>query len=118
MPQVSQEFAEAWRDTDKIIYSSTLDTVSEPRTRLERTFDPAAVQTMKDEADRDLAIAGPTLAGEAIRAGLVDRYLLRLAPIIVGGGTSALPDAARVDLALNTTHRFEDGTVMLDYRRR
>jgi riboflavin biosynthesis pyrimidine reductase len=73
---------------------------------------------MKDEADRDMAIAGPTLAGEAIRAGLVDRYLLRLAPIIVGGGTSALPDAARVDLALNTTSRFDDGSVMLEYRRR
>jgi riboflavin biosynthesis pyrimidine reductase len=118
MPQVSREFAEAWRDTDKIIYSSTLDTVSEPRTRLERTFDPAAIQTMKDEADRDLAIAGPTLAGEAIRAGLVDRYLLRLAPVIVGGGTSALPPDVRVDLALNATDRFEDGTVMLDYTRR
>jgi dihydrofolate reductase len=118
MPQVSQEFAEAWRDTDKIIYSSTLDTVSEPRTRLERTFDPAAIQTMKDEADRDMAIAGPTLAGEAIRAGLVDRYLLRLAPVIVGGGTSALPPDVRVDLALNATDRFEDGTVMLDYTRR
>jgi riboflavin biosynthesis pyrimidine reductase len=73
---------------------------------------------MKDEADRDLAIAGPTLAGEAIRAGLVDRYLLRVVPMIVGGGTSALPESVRVDLALNSTHRFDDGTVMLDYTRR
>ncbi|HEX6220463.1 MAG TPA: dihydrofolate reductase family protein, partial [Acidimicrobiia bacterium] len=115
LPEVQREFAEAWRDTDKVVYSSTLDAVSEPRTRLERTFDPEVVQTMKDKTDRDLSIGGADLAAEAIRAGLVDRYLLRLVPTIVGGGTSALPDSARVDLALNTTRRFDDGSVLLDY---
>ncbi|WP_255359153.1 dihydrofolate reductase family protein [Haladaptatus sp. R4] len=70
---------------------------------------------MKDHADCDLSIGGPGLASEAIRAGLVDRYVLRLVPTIVGGGTQALPDAARVDLALNTTRRFDDGSVLVDY---
>ncbi len=115
LPEVQREFAEAWRTTDKVVYSSTLDAVPEPRTRLERTFDPQVVQTMKDDADRDLSIGGAGLAAEAIRAGLVDRYVLRLVPTIVGGGTAALPDAARVDLALNTTRRFDDGSVLLDY---
>ncbi len=115
MSEVEREFAEAWRASEKIVYSSTLDAVPEPRTRLERTFDPEVVQTMKDNADRDLGIGGPGLAAEAMRAGLVDRYQLRLVPTIVGGGTSALPDGVRVDLALNTTRRFDDGTVLLDY---
>ncbi|MGQ0848744.1 MAG: dihydrofolate reductase family protein [Actinomycetota bacterium] len=118
LPEVQREFAELWRATDKVVYSSTLDTVPEPRTRLERMFDPEVVQAMKDEADRDLSIGGAGLAAEAIRAGLVDRYVLRLVPTIVGGGTSALPDAARVDLVLKTTRRFDDGTVLLDYRLR
>jgi dihydrofolate reductase len=115
LSEVARGFAEAWRDTDKIVYSSTLDTVSEPRTRLERTFDPQVVRGIKDAADRDLSIAGAALAAEAIRAGLVDRYALRLVPTIVGGGTSALPDAARVQLALRTTRVFDDGSVLLDY---
>jgi dihydrofolate reductase len=115
LPEVQREFAEPWRDTDKVVYSTTLDTVPEPRTRLERTFDPEVVQNMKDEADRDLSIGGAGLAAEAIRAGLVDRYVLRLVPTIVGGGTRALPDAARVDLALNATRRFDDGSVLVDY---
>jgi dihydrofolate reductase len=89
--------------------------VSEPRTQLEGEFDPEVVQTMKDQADRDLQIGGAGLAAEAIRAGLVDRYILRLIPTIVGGGTPALPDAAQVDLALNTTRRFDDGSVLVDY---
>jgi dihydrofolate reductase len=115
LSEVQREFAEAWRDTDKVVYSTTLDTVPEPRTRLERTFDPEVVHTMKDQADRDLQIGGAGLAAEAIRAGLVDRYVLRLVPTIVGGGTRALPDAAQVDLALNTTRRFDDGSVLVDY---
>jgi dihydrofolate reductase len=118
LPEIQRDFAEAWRATDKVVYSSTLDTVPEPRTRLDRSFDPEVVRTMKDEADHDLGIGGAGLAAEAIRAGLVDRYLLRLLPTIVGGGTSALPDAVRVDLALNTTRRFDDGSVVLDYRLR
>jgi dihydrofolate reductase len=118
LPEIQREFAEAWRATDKVVYSSTLDEVPEPRTRLERTFDPEVVKTMKDDADHDLAIAGPGLAAAAIRAGLVDRYLLRVVPTIVGGGASALPDAVRVDLVLNTTRRFDDDSVLLDYRLR
>ena len=118
LPPVQREFAEVWRETDKVVYSTTLDTVPEPRTRLERTFDPEAVRAMKGEADRDLSIAGAGLATEAIRAGLVDRYIMRVVPAILGGGTRALPDAARVDLALNTTRRFDDGSVVLDYRLR
>ncbi|HET7325403.1 MAG TPA: dihydrofolate reductase family protein, partial [Halococcus sp.] len=115
LSEVEREFAEAWRATDKVVYSTTLDTVPEPRTRLERAFDPEVIQTMKDQADRDLSIGGAGLAAEAIRAGLVNRYVLRLVPTIVGEGTRALPDAARVDLALNTTRRFDDGSVLVDY---
>lgn len=116
LSEVQRGFAEAWRATDKVVYSSTLDGVPEPRTHLERTFDPDVVQAMKDNADRDLSIGGAGLAAEAIRARLVDRYLLRLVPVVVGGGTPALPDAARIDLALDTTRRFDDGSVLLDYR--
>ena len=118
LPDVQREFAEHWRDTDKVVYSSTLTTVEAPRTRLERKFDPEAVQAMKDEAESDLSIAGAGLAAEAIRAGLVDRYVLRVIPTIVGGGTSAFPDGQRVDLTLATTRRFDDGSVVLEYVRR
>jgi dihydrofolate reductase len=118
LPEVQREFAELWRATDKVVYSSTLDTVSEPRTRLERTLDPKLVRSMKEGADRDLSIGGAGLAAEAIRAGLVDRYVLLLVPTIVGGGTRALPDGARVDLSLDAANRFANGTVLLDYSMR
>jgi dihydrofolate reductase len=66
-PSHIREFAETWRSAEKIVYSSTLDTVSSARTRIEPSFDPGAVREMKAAADRDLSIGGPSLAAEALR---------------------------------------------------
>ena len=65
---------------------STLDAVSSARTRIERVFDPDMVRRMKDLADRDITVGGPDLAGQAIRAGLVDECHLFVSPIVVGAG--------------------------------
>lgn len=116
MNEVERAFAEAWRASDKIVFSSTLEEVSQSRTTLERTFDPGVVRAMKEGADRDLSIAGPGLAAAAMKAGLVDRYILRVIPVIVGGGTRALPDGVRIDLEIDSTRRFDDGSVLLEYR--
>lgn len=50
---------------------------------------------MKEAADSDLSVAGPGLAATAIRAGRVDRYLLRVVHVIVGGGNRALLQRVR-----------------------
>ncbi len=56
------------------------------------------------------------LAGNAIRAGLVDECHLFLCPIVVGGGKRALPADVRIPLALVDEHRFAKGLVHLRYR--
>ena len=117
-PPVIQDYAEIWRATDKIVFSRTLDSVSSARTRLEREFDPEAVRRLKEEAARDLAVAGPDLGSQAIKAGLVDEYHLVLAPAIVGGGKQVLPDDVRLDLELRDERRFQSGFVYLSYTAR
>jgi riboflavin biosynthesis pyrimidine reductase len=47
---------------------------------------------------------------------LVDEIQLFLSPIVVGGGTRALPDGVRERLDLQDERRFADGTVFLRYR--
>ena len=111
-----QEYAKLWQGTDKIIYSRSLDEVSTARTRLERAFDPEAIRQMKADVTRDIAISGPTLAAEALRHGLVDECHLFLSPIVVGGGTPALPDNVWLQLALLDQRRFDNGVVYLHYR--
>jgi dihydrofolate reductase len=115
-PQVMRDFAEIWRAAEKVVYSTTLETVSSARTRIERRFDFDAVRRLKAEAGRDLSIGGAHLGGQAIRAGLVDELHLFLIPIVVGGGTRALPDDVRLSLELTDERRFATGTVHLRYR--
>jgi dihydrofolate reductase len=115
-PSAGQEFAKISQATDKIIYSRSLDEVSTARTRLNREFDPASIQQMKADANRDIAVSGPTLAGQALRQGLVDECQLFLSPIVVGGGTPALPDNARLNLELLDERHFGNGVVYLHYR--
>ncbi len=115
-PAVIQDYAQIWRAADKVVYSSTLDRVSTPRTRLERAFDADAIARLKASAERDIAVGGPGLAAAAIRAGLVDDWQLFVAPIVVGGGTRWLPDDVRVELELLEERRFGSGMAYLRYR--
>jgi dihydrofolate reductase len=117
-PAVENAYADIWRAAEKIVFSATLAEVSTPRTRLERAFDPEAIRQLVADADRDVTVGGPGLAAQAIRAGLVDDFHLILHPVVVGGGTRALPDDVRLDLELVDEHRFGNGVVHLHHRRR
>jgi dihydrofolate reductase len=113
---VTRDFAAAWRDSDKIVYSRTLQDASSQRTRIESDFDPDAVARLTKSADRDVLVGGPELAGQALKAGLVDEVHLFVSPVVVGGGTRALPDGLRLDLELLDQRRFGNGVVHLYYR--
>ena len=117
-PDVMRDYAGIWRDADKVVYSRTLAAASTPRTRIERDFDPEAVRRMKETAGRDLSVGGPGLAAHALRAGIVDEIQLFLVPVVVGGGTRALPDGLRLDLDLLDERRFAGGAVYLRYQSR
>ena len=117
-PRVMQDFAKIWQAADKVVYSKTLDAVSTARTRIEPDFDADAVRRMKASAGRDMTVAGPDLAAQAIAAGLVDEYHLFVAPVVVGGGRCLLPDGIRVELELLDERRFGSGVVHLRYRTR
>ena len=112
------DFAGIWQAADKIVYSKSLETVSTPRTRLEREFDPQAVRDLKAQLPHDVSVAGPTLAAQAIRTELVDEYHLLVVPMMIGGGKRALLSNVCVKLDLLDERRFANGTVYLRYRTR
>jgi dihydrofolate reductase len=113
---VAQDYTRIWKAAEKVVYSRTLATVPSERTRIERDFDPGAVRQMKESADRDISVGGAELAAEALRAGLVEEVQLFLNPVVVGGGTPALPDKVALQLDLLDEHRFGNGVVYLRYR--
>ena len=114
----AREFAEIWQAADKVVYSTTLETASTTRTRIEPDFDPEAVRQLKAASGRDLTVGGPTLGAHAITAGLVDEYHLFVWPVVLGGGKPFLPNRARLQLELLDERRFGNGVVYLRYRTR
>jgi dihydrofolate reductase len=112
---VTRDYAEIWQAADKVVYSSSLESATTARTRLEREFDSMAVGEIKSTADSDLSVGGPGLAAEALRAGLIDELHQFVNPVLVGGGTGWLPEDIRLELDLLDEHRFSGGVVYLRY---
>jgi dihydrofolate reductase len=112
------EFARRWRDMSKVVFSSTIDQV-DWNARLV-TGDPVAeITRLKAEDGGPMDIGGATLAGAAMRAGLIDEYVLATAPVLVGGGTpffTALD--SWVNLNLLETRTFPGGVILTRYETR
>lgn len=111
-----RDFAAIWRGANKIVYSTTLAVASTERTRIVRAFDADAVRALKTAETRDMTVGGAALAGQAMRAGLVDEISFVVWPTILGGGKPALPKDIQLQLDLLNERRFTDGVVYLQYR--
>ena len=109
------DFARIWQAADKIVYSKSRETVSTPKTHLEREFHPHVIRELKAQSPLDISVAGPTLAAHAIRTGLVDEYHLLVVPTMLGGGKRVLPSNVCVRLDLLAERRFTNGMVYLRY---
>jgi dihydrofolate reductase len=115
--EAMNDFAKIWRAASKIVYSTSLPDIAIANARLERSFDALALQKSIAESDKDFGIGGPNLAGQAIKAGIVDEYHQFVAPIIIGGGNFWLPKDVKTKLELVDSRKFENGTVYLHYRK-
>jgi dihydrofolate reductase len=77
------------------------------------------LEELRRDFSGDIEIAGPTLAADFIRRGLVDVYQLVVHPVILGGGTPFFPDLERpAGLRLLATRTFSSGAVYLGYTKR
>jgi dihydrofolate reductase len=115
-PPFIKDFADIWQEADKIVYSRTLKTVTSARTRLQRDFDPETIRSLKATAQHDITVGGPDLAAHAFKAGSIDECHMFFVPVVVGGGTKALPNDVQLRLELLDERRFGNGTAYLRYR--
>src|SRR4029079_2913611 len=75
-----------WRDMPKVVFSSTISTV-DWNTRLVTGDAVTEITRLKAEDGGPIDSGGATLAAAAMRAGLIDEYVLATAPVLVGSGT-------------------------------
>lgn len=115
--EASTAFADVWCALPKVVFSRTLDRV-EGNARLARGSVAEEVAAARNETDRDVEIGGAILAAQAIELGLVDELRLFRHPVMVGGGTPALPPVAQtVRLDLVETRTFPTRVIYERYRR-
>jgi diaminohydroxyphosphoribosylaminopyrimidine deaminase/5-amino-6-(5-phosphoribosylamino)uracil reductase len=77
------------------------------RTMVIRTRDPhEVIKALSDRTDV-LLEGGPTLAGAFLRAGVIDRILAYVAPILLGGPIAAVDDVGVLSIANAQRWRFD-----------
>lgn len=109
------DYAKIWRDANRIVYSTTMAEVKIVNATIERSFDPGIIQKLVAESDKDFDIGGPHLAGQAIKANIVDEYHQIIVPVVIGDGNPWLPKGAKNKLKLVDERKFENGFVHLQY---
>jgi dihydrofolate reductase len=112
------EFAHRWRGVPKVVFSSTTSEV-DWNARLVTGDAVTEITRLKTEDGGPMDVGGATLAGAAMRAGLIDEYAIVTHPVLVGGGTpffTALDNW--VKLSLVETRTFPDGVLLTRYETR
>jgi dihydrofolate reductase len=115
LPDYVREFAGIWRETPKVVFSSSLDHVGW-NSRLVRGAAGPEIARLKSEIPGELSVGGAHLAWSAIRLGLVDEFRLLVHPVVLGDGTPFFPDDVRLDLRLEESRALGSGAVLLRYR--
>ncbi|MFI8825476.1 dihydrofolate reductase family protein [Streptomyces sp. NPDC053431] len=117
LPPAMREFAEIWRSTPKVVYSTTVERAGWNTTVVPRV-DAAEVRALAAAADGDLALSGAALAQAFREQDLIDAYHVYVHPVLVGRGTPLFaPTDTLAGLRLDRTRTFPNGVVLLRYER-
>jgi dihydrofolate reductase len=112
--EVEIDFALAWQQTPKIVFSTTLQDVG-PNARLVKDDLENVVRSLKAEADGDISVAGAGLAASLSRLRLIDEYQLYLHPVVLGGGKPFFEAGMPMKLAPLGMERMLQGVILLRY---
>ena len=111
------EWAALWNPLPKVVFSRTLSAV-QGNARLASGGLAEEIERLRAEpGEGDIAIGGATLAVQAADLGLIDEYLVRVYPVLVGGGIPFFSRQGRkVDLELVETRALSSRVVYLRHR--
>jgi dihydrofolate reductase len=114
--EIGAEFARAYVATPRIVFSDTLESVSDD-TRIVRSADALdEVRRLKEEAGGHLGLGGAGLAASLFE--LIDEFQPWVTPVAVGGGKPFFPvGRGQADLRLLEETRYPDGQLWLRYER-
>lgn len=100
------------------VFSRTLSGVEDPRVTITREDPVQVARGLKEQPGKGIWLCGGgDLASTLFAAGLVDRLILKLNPVVFGEGIPLLGRAnAQRALTLTASEFFPSGHALLDYR--
>jgi dihydrofolate reductase len=118
MSPASNEFAQAFDSLDKIVFSRSLVSAEDKKTRIVRTNLHDEILKLKQEQGKNILVGGVDIPSQLIELGLVDEYLFVVGPIVAGEGRRLLEGVSlpeKLQLKLVDSKIFESGCVALRY---
>lgn len=115
--QAENEFAQALADTDKIVFSHTLQQAG-GNTRIFRGNLKDEILKLKQQAGKSISIGGVDLPSQLMALGLIDEYHFVVHPIIAGRGRRLLEDINlpdKLNLKLKESRTFKSGVIAHHY---
>ena len=119
----NREIARLINNTEKIVFSRTLDSVQETENwknvKLRRKVDPVEMRRLKEMPGKDIWVGTSDLAVSFIKEDLIDEFRFMINPVVVDGGRRIFEGLNRkLDLELTERRKFDSGNVLLYYRPR
>jgi len=116
--KVENEFARAFDSIDRLVFSRSLDSAEDKKTRIVRTNPGDEILKLKKEPGRNILVGGVDVPSQLIELGLVDEYRFVVGPIIAGEGRRLLEGVSlreSLQLKLIESKLFKSGSVALRY---
>lgn len=116
MPNYVIEFADIWKTTKKIVYSSTLKKLETSNTILKTTIYRDELVEMKKIEKGYISIGGAELASTLLSLELIDQINLFEFPVLIGSGKKWITLNRKIDLERYEYRHFENGVNFAKYK--
>jgi dihydrofolate reductase len=118
MTAASNEFARAFDSLQKIVFSRSLGSAEDRKTRIIRTNLHDEIVKLKRGPGKNILVGGVSIPSQLIELGLVDEYRFVVGPILAGEGRRLMEGVnlpEKLQLKLVESKPFKSGCVALRY---
>ena len=95
--KIANEFAQVFDSIEKVVFSQSLDSVEDKKTRVVRSNLQGEVRRLKQEQGGNILVGGVALPSQLMALGLIDEYHVVVHPVIVGEGRRLLEGSGQAE---------------------
>jgi dihydrofolate reductase len=114
--KVTNEFARAFDSIQKIVFSTTMKSVTWNNTTLLRSNLQEEIMKLKQQPGKNISIGGLNIDSQLAQSGLIDEYHFLIQPIVAGKGPRLFESGKNLTLELIGSKTFRSGVVELHYK--